>query len=156
VLYIIAVEAMNQELIAPCGMNCGLCASYLAMKNDLKQKGFGKTYCTGCLPGHKNCHYKRECEPLRDGLVRFCYDCRDFPCRHLRTLDKRYRSFYHMSMIENLEFIKKYGVERLIEKEAVKWRCSACGGVICCHNGLCYKCNLDKLRQKKHRYRWEE
>jgi hypothetical protein len=51
-------------------------------------------------------------------------------------------------MIENLEFIKKYGIGRFLEEEAVKWRCSACGGVICCHNGLCYKCNLDKLRQK--------
>lgn len=27
---------MNEELIAPCGMNCDVCAGYLAMKNDLK------------------------------------------------------------------------------------------------------------------------
>jgi hypothetical protein len=27
--------------------------------------------------------------------------------------------------------------------------------VICCHNGLCLNCNLDKLRQKK-TYRWGE
>jgi hypothetical protein len=156
ILYIIIVEAMNEELIAPCGMNCGLCASYLAMKNDLKKKGFGKTYCAGCLPGGKNCYYKRQCELLRKGLVRFCYDCGDFPCRRLKTLDKRYRTFYYMSMIENLEFIKKHGMEKFLEKEAVKWRCPECGGVICCHNGLCFNCGLDKLRQKKHKYRWEE
>jgi hypothetical protein len=30
---------MNEEMIAPCGMNCGVCVSYLAMKNDLKKKG---------------------------------------------------------------------------------------------------------------------
>lgn len=35
---------MEEKLIAPCGMNCGVCASYLAMKNDLKNKGFGKKY----------------------------------------------------------------------------------------------------------------
>jgi hypothetical protein len=40
VLYIIIMEAMNEDLIAPCGMNCALCASYLVMKNDLKRKGF--------------------------------------------------------------------------------------------------------------------
>jgi hypothetical protein len=147
---------MNAELVAPCGMNCGLCASYLAMKNELKKKGFGKTYCAGCLPGGRNCHYKRQCELLRKGLVRFCYDCQDFPCRLLKTLDKRYRTFYHMSMIENLEYTKKYGVETFLEKERAKWLCPECGGVICCHNGLCYKCQLDKLGQKKHKYRWEE
>jgi hypothetical protein len=27
--------------------------------------------------------------------------------------------------------------------------------VICCHNGLCLNCNLDKLRQNK-KYRWAE
>jgi hypothetical protein len=155
-MYVIVVASMNEELIAPCGMNCSLCASYLAMKNDLRRKGLGKTYCAGCLPGGKNCHYKRHCELLGKGLVRFCYDCGDFPCPRLKTLDKRYRDFYHMSMIENLEFIKNYGVGKFLEKEMAKWQCSECGGVICCHNGLCYKCDLDTLRQKKHRYRWEE
>jgi len=111
---------MNEELIAPCGMNCGLCASYLAMKNDLKKKGIGKTYCSGCLPRRKNCYYKKQCDLLGKGLVRFCYECGDFPCRRLKTLDKRYRTFYHMSMIENLELIKKHGIERFLEKEEVK------------------------------------
>ncbi len=156
ILYITVVEVMYEELIAPCGMNCGLCSSYLAMRNDLKKKGFGKTYCAGCLPGGKNCHYKRQCELLTKRIVRFCYECRDFPCRRLNTLDKRYRTFYHMSMIENLEYIKKHGMEMFLKKEMTKWRCPECGGVICCHNGLCYKCQLDELRQKKHKYRWEE
>jgi hypothetical protein len=97
---------MEERLIAPCGMNCGVCASYLAMKNDLKKKGLGKTYCAGCLPRGKNCYYHRKCERLGKNLVRFCYECADFPCHLLKTLDKRYRTFYHMSMIENLEYIK--------------------------------------------------
>jgi hypothetical protein len=42
-----------------------------------------------------------------------------------------------------------------VEQEVSKWRCPDCGEVICCHNGLCLNCNLDKLRQKK-TYRWEE
>jgi hypothetical protein len=147
---------MNEELIAPFGMNCGLCSSYLAMKNDLRKKGFGKTYCAGCLPGGRNCHCKRQCELLRNGLVRFCYECTDSPCRRLKTLDKRYRTFYHMSMIENLEYMKRYGMEMFLEQQMAKWQCPECGGAICCHTGLCYKCQLDKLREKKHKYRWEE
>ena len=88
--------------------------------------------------------------------MRFCYDCKDFPCRWLKTLDKRYRTFYHMSMIENLEYIRDNGISKFLEREQEKWRCPECGGVICCHNGVCFNCGLDRLRQKKHRYRWEE
>ena len=156
ILYITVVAAMNEELIAPCGMNCGVCASHLAMKNDLKKKGIGKTYCAGCLPQSKNCHYKKQCDLLGKGLVRFCYECEDFPCQRLKTLDKRYRTFYHMSMIENVEYIRDNGISRFLAREQEKWRCPECGEVICCHNGICFNCGLDKLRQKKHGYRWEE
>ena len=39
-------------------------------------------------------------------------------------------------MIENLTFIEENGIEAFLEKEEAKWRCSKCGGTICCHNGL--------------------
>jgi len=138
-------------------MNCSVCSAYLALKFDLKKKGFGRTYCAGCLPRGKNCAFmKKQCGLLGQGLVRFCFLCADFPCRRLEALDKRYRTFYHMSEIENLNFLKERGVEAFLEKERAKWRCNRCGGVICCHNGLCYNCDLDKLREKKLKYRWEE
>jgi hypothetical protein len=126
------------------------------MRNDLNKKGFGKTYCAGCVPQGKNCYCKRQCDLLKKGLVRFCYECPDFPCQHLKNLDKRYRTYYHMSMIDNLEYIRENGINKFLEKEEEKWRCPECRAVICCHNWLCYRCNLDKLRQKKRKYRWEE
>ena len=148
---------MNEELIAPCGMNCAVCSSYLAMKNDLKKKGIGRAYCAGCRPRGKNCAFmKKQCDLLGKGLVRFCYECGDFPCRRLKTLDKRYRTFYHMSMIDNLEYIKGHGIVQFLEKEREKWQCPECGQVICCHNGICFECGLSKLINKKKRYRWEE
>lgn len=147
---------MDERLIAPCGMNCAVCVNYLAMKNDLNKQGFRKTYCAGCLPRGKNCTFmKNNCDRLGKGLIGFCHECEDFPCRRLKALDKRYRTKYHMSMIENLEFTKEYGIERFLEKEESKWRCPECGEVICCHNGLCLSCSLDKLRQNK-KYHWDE
>jgi hypothetical protein len=147
---------MEERLIAPCGMNCSLCVSYLAMKNDLKKKGFSKKYCPGCLPRGKNCAFmKGRCELLGKGLVRFCYECNDFPCRRLKSLDKRYRTSYHMSMIENLESIRDNGMSYFLEKQRTDWNCPHCGQTICCHNGLCLNCSLDKLRQNK-KYRWDE
>ena len=144
------------ELIAPCGMNCSLCFSYLAMKDDLNKQGFRRKYCAGCLPRGKNCTFmSKQCSLLGKGLVRFCHECGAFPCSRLKALDKRYRSKYHMSMVENLRFIKEHGMERFLEKEEAKWHCPECSGVICCHNGLCLNCSLDRLRQNK-KYRWDE
>jgi hypothetical protein len=147
---------MEENLIAPCGINCGVCVRYLAMKNDLKTKGFGKKYCPGCLPRGLNCTFmSQQCDLLGKGLVRFCYECGSFPCRRLKALDKRYSTKYHMNLIDNLEYIKKQGMVKFLEKEAEKWQCPECGEAICCHNGLCLNCNLDKLRQNK-KYRWGE
>ncbi len=61
-----------------------------------------------------------------------------------------------MSMIENLEYIKKDGTGKFLEKEAAKWKCPDCGEVVCCYNELCCNCSLDKLRQKKHQSSLEE
>lgn len=147
---------MEEKLIAPCGMNCAICVSYLAMKNDLKQQGFHKSYCEGCRPRGKNCAFlKKRCELLGQGLVQFCYACDKFPCDRLKDLDLRYRTRYHMSMIDNLNSIKLHGIESFLKNETTKWQCPTCGGMICCHNGLCLKCDLEKLRQNQ-KYRWGE
>lgn len=151
-----AAFAIEETLIAPCGMNCSLCAAYQFREQDLNKKGFHKKYCPGCIPRGENCTYMGEqCALLGEGSVRFCFECEAFPCRRLKTLDKRYRTKYHLSMIENLRLIKEHGIARFLAKEAEKWRCPECGRPICCHNGLCLHCSLDTLRANK-RYRWNE
>jgi len=63
---------IEEDLIAPCGMNCGLCVSYLAGKNALNQQGFHKKYCPGCIPRGENCLFmKDQCDLVGSGLVRF-------------------------------------------------------------------------------------
>jgi hypothetical protein len=95
---------MKESLIAPCGMNCAVCMSFLARETNLNSKGFNRTYCEGCLPRGKNCLFMAgKCERLGEGRVRFCFECDDFPCKRLRALDKRYRTKYHLSMLANLK-----------------------------------------------------
>jgi len=148
---------MNEELIAPCGMNCGICSGYLAFKHSLKSKGIRMPYCIGCRPRDKKCAFlKKRCNLLLSGQLQYCYECQDFPCERLRHLGKRYQSLYRMSMIENLRYIQKSGINKFLIKEQEKWKCSECGGVICCHNGICFNCGLDKLAKNKNRYRWED
>lgn len=147
---------MEEALIAPCGMNCSLCVNYQALQLDLKKKGFSKGYCPGCLPRQQNCVFlKGHCGLLGNGLVRFCFECADFPCRRLKDLDRRYRTKYHMSMIDNLIDIRENGMPHFLAKQSEKWSCPTCEGVICCHNGLCLNCDLEKLVQNK-KYRWNE
>jgi len=156
-MYITVGESMNEELIAPCGMNCEICSGYLAYRHDVKSKGVRIPYCIGCRPRDKKCAFlKKRCELLMSNKVRYCYECSNFPCEGLKRLDNRYRAYFKMSMIENLEYIRDNGINKFLKREQEKWRCPECGGVICCHNGICFNCGLDRLRQKKQKYRWED
>ncbi len=146
----------SAELVAPCGMNCALCAGYLSMKNDLKIKGIPIAACKGCRTGGRQCAYiKKGCQKILKE-VNFCYECSDFPCHRIKTLDKRYSSRYHMSPIENLRYIQSNGMKMFLAWQAEKWRCPNCGEMICCHDGICFNCGQGKLRTKKHVYRWED
>lgn len=139
------------ELVAPCGINCARCSAYLAYKHDAKGKGVAMYCCEGCRPKRKKCgHLMKDCSLLRRGQVRFCYECGDFPCAKLRLIDERYRKSYRMSLLENLELIKRSGVEGFLAKEREAWSCG-CGELRSCHNGLCFACDLEELKRRKKR-----
>jgi hypothetical protein len=121
------------ELIAPCGMNCGVCMAYLREKNK----------CPGCrAPDDGKPVSVTRCKIKtcgRSGL-KFCYGCGDFPCERVKHIDKRYRTRYNMSMIENLESIRSLGLRKFLANEKVRWTCSKCGGTVCVHKGYCISC----------------
>jgi hypothetical protein len=111
---------MRKELIAPCGMNCGICKYHFREKNTCPscRKLDEKTTTTRfhCII--------RECKILKEKNWMFCpHKCEHYPCKRLKNLDKRYRTKYHMSMLENLSFIKEYGIDLFLEKERQKWTC---------------------------------
>ena len=128
------------DLIAPCGMNCRICWGYIREKNS----------CPGCLRNHgqesKKSKYRstckiRNCEQIAKGKIRFCSDkCDSFPCTRLKQLDKRYRTKYGMSMIDNLKMINDVGIRQFIRNEKVKWVCPGCGGLLCVHKPACLFC----------------
>ncbi|MFC2023966.1 DUF3795 domain-containing protein [Chloroflexota bacterium] len=134
---------MKEELIAPCGMNCGLCMAYLREKNKCPGcHGDDTSKSVSCL----KCIIKN-CEVIRTNNSGFCFECAEYPCKRLRQLDKRYRTKYIMSMIDNLNSIQEIGLTAFVEKEKERWRCSKCGGVICVHRGHCYSCGEKFSRQ---------
>ncbi len=127
---------MKEELIAPCGMNCEICMAYLREKRSCPGcRGDDTDKSASCL----KCIIKN-CEVIKTNKSGFCFVCDEYPCRRLKQLDKRYRTKYSMSMIENLESIKRIGLTSFVEIEKKRWRCSKCGGVICVHRGYCSSC----------------
>jgi hypothetical protein len=123
-------------LIAPCGMNCRLCQAFIRDKNA----------CPGCR-GEDNLKAKtraecriKNCEKLAENDDKYCFQCESYPCDWLNHLDKRYRTKYGMSMIDNLNTIKKYGIRHFIKSEKERWACPDCGEIICVHKPHCLYC----------------
>ena len=124
---------MKKGLIAPCGMNCNLCIAHLREKKR----------CLGCGAGNDNksnscikCYIKN-CRIMKNNSWKYCSKkCSKFPCLRLKNLDKRYKSKYMMSMLENLEIIDKKGITKFLEGERRRW--IRRGKVFCVHNKRYY------------------
>ncbi len=132
-----------QNLIAPCGMNCGLCIGYLREKKP----------CGGCFKRNDKNKPKQcrscsivNCENLAKTESGFCFECKKYPCARLKNLDKRYRTNYSMSMIENLNFIQNYGFQKFIRNEEKRWTCKVCGTGLSVHRNFCLNCNTELIK----------
>lgn len=130
----------KSKLIAPCGMNCGICYAYLREKNNCPGCRHIKTEMPVSIAGCKI----RNCELVKNKELDFCFECEHYPCKNLKHLDIRYRAKYNMSEIDNLDFIKKEGIRKFLKKEDEKWSCPKCSGKICVHKGYCITCNDKK------------
>jgi hypothetical protein len=125
----IRMEKITKDLIASCGMNCGLCAAYLRKKNP----------CSGCRNISSDARKTILFCELRICTRRsgeFCYDCNEFPCTRLKHLDKRYRQKYGMSEIENLDCIRDRGIEEFLAQQREKWQSEQ--GILCVHDRKYY------------------
>ena len=129
-------NTIHTTLIAPCGMNCRLCRAYTRDKKA----------CPGCRGDDsyksKSCVTCRikNCGEILEGRIKYCFSCDSFPCARLSHLDKRYRTKYGMSMIDNLMNIEKFGIRQFVRNEKERWACPECGEMICVHRPQCRSC----------------
>ena len=129
-----------QDLIAACGMNCGLCIGFLREKRP----------CGGCFTQDdpnkpKSCRSCAivNCTWLVDTEYGYCYECKKYPCTRLTKLDKRYRTKYGMSMIDNLNFIKENGMDKFLDNEQSRWTCKECNSGVSVHRDYCLNCKTE-------------
>lgn len=130
------MQQMEATMIAPCGMNCQICVAHQRSRKP----------CSGCngddatKPNHCVHCVIRHC-PNRTG---FCYDCEKFPCKRMKDLDKRYRTKYGMSMLENLAYIQQNGLPAFLQMEGERRTCKQCGALLCIHRNECPSCKAPR------------
>lgn len=130
------LSSLDLSFIAPCGINCRICMAHLRDKRK----------CSGCnstdveKPPHCTTCRIKNCEVIKESKTKLCCECAKFPCLRMRQMDKRYRTSYGMSIIENLLGIKNHGMDQFLETEKIKWTCKTCSGIICVHRGYCINC----------------
>ena len=144
-------QTMDPNLVAPCGMNCNVCSSYLAWTHAIPKARGRISHCHGCGRNGKACAYLRKwCKPLKNEEVRFCFECADFPCHRLEHIDARYRTRYGASFIANLRTIQHKGIASFLRSQRREFRCDRCRtDVLSVHNRKCYRC--DTIRNWKTR-----
>ena len=139
---------VNPNLLAPCGLYCGVCAIYYADKhNDEKMKEkLAKVYfntpdqikCDGCLsdnlyPYCKSCSIRR-CVTKRE--LAGCHECDDFPCRKVTKFPFELAKKY---MMKSIPARKERTDEEWVAWEENHWTCKNCNtlnfrGANKCHN----------------------
>ena len=129
----LAPEQIDENLLAPCGMNCLLCYKHL-----------GKNPCAGCFSGEQNKPNSCRSCTIRSCAVekglRYCAQCAKFPCRQIQALDKSYRTRYGVSLIDALNGAVRDGVASILREQVSRYTCPDCGGLISLHDGDCSNC----------------
>ncbi len=128
-------DTIPEEMFAPCGMNCMACYRHCVSKKA----------CGGCADetSQKNEHC-RKCtikDCVREKGIQFCFSCKNYPCKTIKTLEKRNLNRYGHSLIENSLQVKERGLTAFLESERDKWTCGKCDGIISLHDNECSECH---------------
>jgi hypothetical protein len=102
--------------IACCGIDCGLCPTYYTE---------GPSKCPGCgglnfSSKHPSCLIFTCC--VKKNGFETCADCTIYPCEKLINWDKVDSFVTHKVCLQNLNEIKKNGIELFIEQQTMRIR----------------------------------
>jgi len=142
---------MNRELLAPCGLYCGVCGVFAAGRdnNQKLKKLFARMYgvtseqisCNGCLSKEKFV-YCQKCD-IRSCIIEKqftgCHQCDEFPCV---IIDNFPIPAGKKVILRSVLDRKRLGTEQWVEEEEKKYRCPHCNNYL--YRGLnrCGNCRL--------------
>mgnify|MGYP001766764783 CR=1 FL=1 len=109
-------------------------ASLTDYRNGVEGK---PAYCVECVI--------RTCEELAGPGLTFCHACSRLPCRRLKDLDRRYRTRYGVSLMDNQARIRSIGARAFLVEDRARWTCTACGAHLCMHSPACPQCGIERV-----------
>jgi len=127
---------VEKELLAPCGLYCGVCGILIADRdnNDKFKERLAALYlcrpedieCNGCM-AEKRFSYCRQC-PIRDCTeekrIEGCHQCGDFPCSFI---DNFPMEVGRKVMLRAIPEWRELGTEEWVRREEERYRCPECG-----------------------------
>jgi len=155
--------ATNPAFLSPCGLYCGVCAIYIASRdNNIKLKerlvtlykggtsGKGKLpnaeklstediHCDGCLSGDLFMHCQ-QCEIRacsKEKGYTGCHECDDFPCRHI---DNFPMAVGKKVILRSVPYRRQFGTEKWVRDEEARYLCPECGNKVFRGAMKCNRC----------------
>ena len=127
---------LEKELIAPCGLYCGVCAVLIAYRdhNQKFKERLGAVYecspeqiaCKGCLSGMRFKHCEacaiRSCTIKRG--YEGCHQCDNFPCALIENMTMAVGKKVALRAIPTW---RELGTEKWVEQEERRYLCPSCG-----------------------------
>lgn len=156
----------NPDLISPCGLYCGVCAVYLADRdNNIKLKerllnlyqggtpGKGllpnseslsiqNMRCRGCLSDDRFMHCQ-QCEIracTQEKGYTGCHECDDFPCRHI---DDFPMAVGKKVILRSVLYRREFGTAKWVMDEEARYVCPECGNKVFRGAMKCNQCKVN-------------
>ena len=157
---------INPDFIAPCGLYCGVCAVYIADRDNnekFKQRlamvyngdipGKGKLRegrgftaedirCEGCL-SEEPFIFCRECsirECAEERGYAGCHECDEFPCRFIEEFPM---AVGKRVILRAIPYWREYGTEKWIRDEEERYICPECGNRLFRGVTRCNRCKTE-------------
>jgi hypothetical protein len=140
---------INKELLAPCGLYCGVCSIRMAHrdKNQKLKERLAPLYgvspegirCQGCLSSEvfaycticpiKSCSQEKGYEG--------CHECHEFPCEHIHNFPVPVGKKVILRAIPQW---RDLGTETWVEAEENRYQCPGCGNPLFRGANRCRRC----------------
>jgi len=146
---------INKALLAPCGLYCGVCAIYIAHRdNNLKfkeklvnvYKPFAETVddlqCLGCLSEDLVFGYCQQCtikSCVIEKELEGCYQCDEWPCKIIKRFPIPVGKKVIMRAIPQW---RELGTEKWVEQEEIRYHCPECNNPLFRGTRRCNKCGI--------------